>query len=401
VAYDLSDRLTLQAAGRTSTVNFEQGDIRTLAQVDTTTLNVRRTRGRKLDLESEQYNARAVATLRLPGDTFSNEVSLGYEHFRHDLAFVNRNLPNSAIPPINIANPVYLTGGLQERLGPNVPFEQFSKFNEVFAQNVLRFSGFTVTGAVRHIWSEFDSTDKLQNTVYQLGGTYAVTDRVSLFAGANSGFNANADIAADRNRSGERFDPETYRQVEAGLKTSLLAGVTGTFSVFRLNRKDILVADPIDAAFLIQAGEERSQGFEADAVWNVSNAFALRGGYAYLDAEITSDTNPARSGKRKPGAPRHQFNVYGAYTIVKGPLRNLRLSAAAFRSGKAFASISNLAERPAYTVANFTASYSFDRYRIDAILTNALNKRYFIARNEAQVHAGEPQLFTVRLASRL
>lgn len=399
VAWDASDQLSLQAAGRRSTVNFEQGDIRTISQLNPTTLTIVRTRGRELDLESEQYNARTLAILKLPGRTLSQEITVGYEYFQQDLAFENRNLPNAAIPPISVVAPVYLAGGLREQLGAPVPFEQITDTHELFAQNVVRLGGLTVTGALRHIWSEFDSSDRLENTVYQLGAAYKLTDRLSVFAGANTGFDAHADIAADRSRTGERFDPETYRQLEAGVKTDLLAGVTATLAVFRLTRKNILVADPDDGSFLIQAGRERSQGVEADAVWNVSDALALRGGYAYLDAEISADTDPARVGLRKPGAPRHQFNAYGAYTFRNGPLRNLRLSAAAVHSGRTFASISNLALRPAYTIANFTASYSLGRHRLDAILTNAFDERYFIARNEAQVNAGEPRLFTVRLAA--
>ena len=399
-AYDISERLTLQAAGRRTTVNFEQADVRTLGQLNPATLTVPRSRARVLDLESEQYNARALATLKLPTGALTQEITVGYEYFHQDLAFTNRNVVPSAIAPISVVAPVYLpAGALQARLGAPVPFAQVTDTHEVFAQGVARLGGLTVTGALRHIWSAFDATDRLENTVYQIGAAYALTDRVSVFAGANSGFNANADIAADRSRTGARFDPESYRQVEAGVKTNLLAGVTATLAVFRLTRQNILVTDPDDAAFLIQAGRERSQGFEADATWAASDALTLRGGYAYLDAEIVADTNAARVGRRKPGAPRHQFNAFGSYSVQGGALAGLRLGAGVVHSGETFASISNLAVRPAYTVANLTASYGFDRFRIDGIVTNAFDERYFIARNEAQVNAGEPRLFTVRLTA--
>ncbi len=400
LAYDVSTRLTVEAAARRATVNFEQGDIRTIGALDPVTLRLVRTRGRTLDLASTQTNARVLGKLRIPGTSGNHEFAVGYEFVRQDLRFVNRNLSNAAIPSISVVAPTYLTGGLQATLGPDVPFTQLADAHEVFGQGVVRIGKATLTGAVRHIRSEFDRTSQLENTVYQLGASYALTDSVSAFVGANSGFNANADIAASRNRLGIRFAPERFRQVEAGVKTSSLAGVTATAAVFSLTRDNILVADPLDTAFLIQAGHERSRGTEIDLVWQPNASLMVRGGYAYLDAKIVDDATTSRIGLRKPNAPEHQFNLYGAYSFASGPLENLRLSAAVVHSGKTFAAITNTIERPAYTIANFTASYRVGRYRFDAIASNAFNERYFLARNNAQVNAGEPRQLLFRASTR-
>lgn len=400
LGYDLADNFSIEGAGRRATVNFEQGDIRTLSALNTTTLRVIRTRGRTLDLDSTQYDGRVVAKLKLPGADGDNEFVAGYEFVRQDLFFANRNLPNAAIPSISVVTPTYLAGGLEAVLGAPVPFAQLADSHEVFGQGVGRIAGFTLTGAVRHIWSEFDRTSRLSNTVFQLGATYAVTDAVSVFAGGNSGFNANADISAARSRTGQRFDPEKYRQYEVGIKTTALAGVTATASLFSLTRDNILVTDPVDAAFLIQAGEERSQGGEIDVVWQVARALSVRGGYAYLDAKIVGNTDPTQIGRKRPNAPENQFNVYGAYTVQSGFLNNLRLSAGVVHSGRTFAAITNSIERPAYTIANFNVSYSIDRYRFDAIVSNAFDETYFLARNNATVDAGEPRQFLIRASAR-
>ena len=400
LAYDLTPRLSVEAAGRRATVNFEQGDIRTLGALDPTTLRVTRTRGRVLDLDSTQTNARALAKLKIPANFGDSEIAIGYEFFRQDLNFVNRNLPNAAIPTISVVAPTYLTGGLQATLGAPAPFVQLSDFNEIFAQGVFRFGGATLTGAVRHIMSEFDRKSKLENTVYQLGASYALTDGISVFAGANSGFNANADIAASSNPLGVRFEPETFRQVEAGVKTTLLAGVTATAAVFSLTRDNIITPDAQIAGNLFQSGRERSRGAEIDVVWEASPSLLIRGGYAYLDAKIVADRNPARVGFRRPNAPESQFNLYGAYTFGEGFLDKLRLSAGVVHSGSTFAAIPNTVVRPAYTIANFTASYPVDRFRFDAILSNAFDERYFLARNNAQVNAGEPRQFLLRATVR-
>ncbi len=239
---------------------------------------------------------------------------------------------------------------------------------------------------------------ELDETVYQLGGTYALNDRVSLFAGLNTGFNANGGIAADRSRTGERFDPEFYEQYEVGVKTGSFYGVTGTFALFELTRENILVTDPLDAAFLVQTGEETTQGFEAELAWSPNEAIEMRGGYAYIDAEITSDTNPANVGKTRPRAPQNQINALASYTFIDGPLRNLRLTGSVAYIDEAFASLTNTVVQPSYTLANVSASYTLGKLRLDAILSNAFDETYFITRNDVQVNAGEPSLFTVRAA---
>ena len=401
LAYDLSNLLSVEAAARRATVNFEQNDIRTLGALNPTTLRVGRTRGRMLDLDSTQTNARILGKFSIPGTLGNSEFAVGYEFFRQDLNFVNRNLPNAAIPAISVVAPTYLAGGLQALLGPDVPFAQLSDTHEFFSQGVFRVNKATITGALRHIRSEFDRTSKLENTVYQLGASYAVTDNISAFVGANSGFNANADIAASRNRLGVRFEPEEFRQIETGIKSSLFSGITATAALFSLTRDNILVTDPLDAAFLIQGGRERSNGGEIDVVWEPSRSLMLRGGYAYLNSKIIDDANVARIGLRKPNAPEHQFNLYAAYTFQAGALENLRLSAGVVYSGSTFAAITNTIKRPEYTIANLNASYKVGRYRFDAIASNVFDETYFLARNNAQVNAGEPRQLLFRISTRL
>ena len=146
----------------------------------------------------------------------------------------------------------------------------------------------------------------------------------------------------------------------------------------------------------LTVGEETSEGIETDLVWSPMPELALRAGYLYLDTEITEDTNSTRLGNRRPSAAKHQANAFASYTFLGGSLKNLRLSAGVNYVGKAFASLNNTIEHPDYALVNFGASYTFDRYRVDAFLSYTFNERYFIARNDATVNPGDPQLFRVR-----
>lgn len=398
--YDIGEDVAASIAARRTTVNFDQAEVRTVGALDATTLTVPRSRARELLLDEETYNARALITADLPTGPVTHALTVGYEYFDFALRVDNRNVAGSAVAPISVVNPVYRDEPFPT--GAPLVFTEDSRSNEIFAQDVARLGRATLTGAVRRVWTDFEDSfgldSSLQQTLFQLGATWKWVDRVSLFGGYSTGFNANSGIAAASSRNGERFDPETYRQIEAGVKLDALAGVSATLAVFELNRQDILVTDPVDAAFLIQAGEERSRGFEADVLWTPFPALSLGAGYLYLDSVITRDTNPALIGNRRGGAPEHRADGFVSYTFLRGGLRNLRLNAAVSYVGSAFASVTNGIVRPDYVIADFGASYTIGAVRLDAFLSNAFDEEYYVARNDATVNPGEPQLFRVRAA---
>jgi len=397
--YDFTDSLRGEVAVRRTRVNFDQAEVRTLGALDLTTFNLSRTRARELVLDEEQYNARGFLGLEFNTGGLSHDLIVGAEYYEIDVFIDSFGVSNSQVPAQNVLAPSYLDNPLVPD-GFRFVIDTFRSFTEVFAQDVVRFGDATLTAAVRQIWSDFSNTNEpnqeLSDTLFQIGGSYALTDNVSVFAGYNSGYDATAGLAFDRNRTGQRFDPERYQQVELGFKTQDIAGVSATVAVFNLMRENILVTDPVDASFDIQVGEERSRGFEADVLYSPIEALNIRLGYLYLDTQVTEDTDPSRIGNRRPGAPEHRFNAFASYSFEDGPLANLRVNAGVTYVGGAFASLSNTVSRPSYTLVDFGASYEIDRFRIDAFLSNAFDERYFITRNDSQVNQGEPRLFRVR-----
>ncbi len=396
--YELSDAVALTGAARRTTVHFDQAEVRTLGVVDPATLTVPRSRARQLFLDEDQYNARAFLSAKFDTGKISHEVSFGYEYFDFDLLVDNRIVPNSQVRPISVVNPVYRDQPFTP--GPPSITTEVNRSHEIFFQDVARFGPVTVTGAVRQVWTEFENNagldSSLDQTLSQLGAAWEFVPGVSVFGGYNTGFNANSGIAAASSRTGDPFDPETFRQFEAGIKTEDLAGITATLAVFDLARSGILVTDPADAAFLVQVGQERSRGAEVDVIWTPTAEFSLRAGYLYLDSEVTRDTNPDRIGNERPGAARHRANVFASYTFGSGPLADLRLTAGVTYVGDAFASLNNSIVRPDYSLVDLGVSYKLGRVRLDAFLSNAFDEEYFIARNDATVNAGEPRLFRVR-----
>ena len=400
LAYEINESLRVEGAARRVFVVFDQAEVRTLGPLDLETLTVPRSRARELELAEDQINLRGLVDARFATGPVAHDLTVGYERFEFDVFVANRSVPGDAVTPISVTAPVYSETPLP--LGAPFVFTIGRNTHEVFAQDVARFGGTTVTAAVRHIEADFGDSfgvdEALTETLGQLGAAYALTDAVSIFAGYASGFDANAGLATERSRTGARFDPETYGQVEIGLKTGDWRGVTATASVFELTGEDILVTDPQDAAFLVQVGEERSRGFEADVLWSPIDALALRAGYLYLDAEVTEDTDPLRVGRIRPGAPEHRANLFAAYTIPAGLLAALTLTGTVTYNGEAFASVDNDLVQSDYALLDLGASYTIGRVRLDAFASNVTDERYFTARNELTVNPGDSRLVRVRAA---
>lgn len=395
---DLAEDVTFEASLRRINVTFEQAETaRNIGPLDLATATVPRDGARQLIVDVDNWLARSLIKAGFDTGAFGHQFTAGYEFFESDL-LIDFDSPGAATPQ-NVLTPTY-----DPTFGSSV-FDIFlitqrDSYHEAFFQDVISYGDFTLTGGMRYVDARFESnTDSLSTVTYQVGGTWRTTDTLSLFAGYNTGFEANAGLATSRSRTGERFDPETFAQIEAGVKTELLAGVSGTFSVFRIVRENTLVTDPLDAGFDIQTGKERSQGFETDLLWQATDGLALRFGYAFLDTEIVEDTDPTREGNERALAPQHQVSGFANYTFLTGPLTGLRLTGGVAHLDDAFTSVSNDVVQPAYTLVNFGASYRYRRYRFDFNVTNLLDEEYFVARNDIQVYPGEPRLFMLRASA--
>ncbi|PTQ66175.1 iron complex outermembrane receptor protein [Sphingomonas sp. PP-CE-3G-477] len=146
----------------------------------------------------------------------------------------------------------------------------------------------------------------------QAGIVYAVSTPVSLYAAYGEGYRAN--IGADA--SGNVFEPETSRSIEAGVKLTALGGkLTGTLAAYQLTKTNVLATDPLNPGFSVAIGKARSRGIEADLNGRLPGGVDVLLSYAYTHAEARSrvlDTN--FSFQIEPGdplinIPKHNVNM--------------------------------------------------------------------------------------------
>lgn len=155
----------------------------------------------------------------------------------------------------------------------------------------------------------------------QAGIVYELTRPLSLYVAYGEGYRAN--IGADA--SGNVFEPETSKSIEAGVKLTALGGrLTGTLAAYQLDKSNVLATDTLNPGFSIAIGRARSRGVELDVNGRLPGKIDLLLSYAYTDAEARSRVlDPNFSFQIEPGdplinIPDHNFNVQASKRFLLG-----------------------------------------------------------------------------------
>lgn len=188
---------------------------------------------------------------------------------------------------------------------------------------------------------------KDDGTLFKFNTSYALNDDVNIYATISEGFRLGGsngiapcpDVIPDQQTlcalpDEQNYGPDTTTNYELGVKSTLMDGrLTLNGAVYVLDWEGILLAGATEngsLTFLQNGGTAQSKGIEVSFDYAASDAFNLRGNYAYTNAELTSDApdlytanafyNIAADdtggvdGDRLPGSPEHQFSLFGDYT---------------------------------------------------------------------------------------
>lgn len=217
-------------------------------------------------------------------------------------------------------NALGLYFGDQISLLPNLHMHAGGRF-DVFEQNRVNHPDASLAEG---------NKEKQVNRAFSpsIGMTYQPWKPVAIFANYTRSFLPNS--GGVRSVDGKLFRPESGEAYEGGLKLSTPDDQFRlTFTAFEITKKNVVTADITQApgsGFSMATGEQRSRGFEVDAVGRLLPGLEIIGSYAYIDARITED-NTFVEGSRLINVPKHQASLWTTYTINDGTLKGLGASA--------------------------------------------------------------------------
>jgi iron complex outermembrane receptor protein len=325
---------------------------------------------------SDLFTVDNQAEARFATGPLAHTLLLGVDYLREDARYDESQL--RIVPSLDVFTPVYANTVTQPPLGTRIT--QGRNQTGLYAQDEIRFNGFTLTLSGRQDWADAVTRTRAVTTgalsqVRQ--NDAAFTGRVGLsylFDGGVAPYISYATSfqpTSGTDRTGSPFRPTTGSQIEAGVKvqppgTSILF----TGAAFDLTQQNVLTPDAADFRFSTQAGEARVRGIELEAKASLTESLDVIGSYAMTDSEFTKANANAAGvsivGNRLPFVPTHQAAGWLDYTIRHGDWAGLGFGVGARYIGTSVGDNANLYRIPVVTLIDAAIRYDFG-YRFPAM----------------------------------
>lgn len=249
-----------------------------------------------------------------------HQFRMGGDAFKYDQRRVFfRFNPTAATPyGIDIFNPVY--GQPKPVATLNQDLLEQLRGESIYAQDLITLDDrFSLLLGVRHDWIRQANvnyrTSRIDRqspsvTSPRAAFTFAPSESFSAYVSWGKSFRFNQGVDFFSNT----FAPERGQALEGGVKFALADNrLTGTVSLFRITKDNVLVSDPdpTHSGFSIAAGRARSKGVEADLNYRLDDRLTLTVVYAYSNAKVIEDTRPALLGSGLSNVPKHSGAIYG------------------------------------------------------------------------------------------
>lgn len=232
-----------------------------------------------------------------------------------------------------------------------------------------RFDSFEITvldnrnGSVR--------TRKDEEVTPRVGLILKPQDNLSIYGSYSETFlPRSGDQFADINPPNDALDPDTFSNLEAGVKWDIRPGLALTGAVFQIEQSSPQTSD--ENPDTLDVIDSKIRGFEAQLQGQVTPAWFLSAGYSYLDGEQVSRTGP--TGLRLRELPENKFSIWNNFQATDRLGFGLGLTA----QDESFADNGNTATLPAYARVDMAVFYQLsDNLRLQVNVENLFDELYF------------------------
>lgn len=190
--------------------------------------------------------------------------------------------------------------------------------------------------------------------------------------------------------------PESFRNLEAGVKWDVRPGLAFTAAVFQLDRDNTRASDPI-TNLPVLTGASRVKGFELALAGQITPEWQANLGYSYQEGKILSTTTAAKAGQKLPLLPRAQITAWTRYAVTP----RLGLGLGLVHQASQYATISNKVTLPTFTRLDAAINYKVsERLLLQLNVENLTDTRYYASANaDFNIMPGDP--LNARLTARV
>lgn len=335
-----------------------------------------------------------------------HNVVAGVDYFKGFSGSTTQGAAGKAdsVPTINVFNPLYSQKSVKDYRLTTLASRSFgyenstTEFTGGYVQDNIEVAHFLkFVFAIRsdnYKFKRYPANTNIKNKPLLPSGAVIIQPlkNTSLY------FNASRGFVPQNNQDplrGGPFDPEISKQLEGGIKHEAFKGrLIASAAVYEVKRTNFLVTDPASPTRLLQAGETRANGFEADVIGTVTGNLSLNANYSYNVIKITKTTQ-TNIGSRPTSQPFNLASGWARYNlarVVKGLGVGFGINYAS--EGKNAAVLI-----PSYTYGDAALYYTLNKATLSFNLNNITDKRYFYSTASAvQIYPGLPRNFLLRVS---
>ena len=252
----------------------------------------------------------------------------------------------------------------------------------------LRYDQFDVDFDNNRTGVRLESDDDLVSP--RAGLIYKPVEPVSLYASYSMTYlpRSGAQMTS-LTATNEALDPEEYENYEIGAKWDLRPYLSLSAAVYRLDRTNVAIPDPLDQSLSILVDGQKTEGVELGISGQVTEAWSMFGGYAYQDGELTATASAtAVDGATLAQLPEHKISLWNRYQLTPAWGVGLGL----MYQSDMYTSTDNTVTLPSFTRVDAALFYSLnDRIRAQLNVENLLDEDYLAnAHNNNNISPGSP-----------
>jgi catecholate siderophore receptor len=203
------------------------------------------------------------------------------------------------------------------------------------------------------------------------GLIYKPQENVSIYASYSESFLPRsgeqfANINGDKNQ----LDPDTYSNLELGLKWDVTGRLNVSAAIFEIESSSPQVADSDPST--LDVIDSTIEGFEAQVNGQLTDAWGVAVGYSYLDGELVDEFGS--TGRRLRELPENTFSVWSTYQVTP----RIGLGLGLTYQDDSFINQSNTATLPSYTRVDAAVYFDVsERLSLQLNIDNLADELYF------------------------
>lgn len=343
-----------------------------------------------------------------------NTLLLGTEAYKFEADTVMYNLNNSVRVSNIYSNPTYTP--LATGKG-TLATDRSEEHNAIalFSQDEIEVGRFRFLAGIRYDQIDIDSTNNInKKTTTQndyavsprVGITYLLDEQWSVYTTSGKSFRPNTGVDIN----GDTFEAEEGLSLETGLKfESLNKRFGGTFSLYQIDKENVLTGSDPSGNYSIAAGEVRSKGIEIDINGKVTNNVKISTNYAYTNTEITKDSGGAvdyltgnvvnLEGKELSNVPKHSGGILAMWEDSLSSSSSYGIGSGISYVGKREGNYINSFTLPDYTTVKLVSYWKADKnLTLKFNIDNLFDKEYIVSSyDRSWLTPGDPRNYTLSM----